>query len=150
MARYSVNERAIAKAAGDTWHVGTSLYYVLHDLTLARWSQEMFPVPYWMTKVLTIMVLWWELLFLPVMLVPWRWIADRIERARWPVVRPLHVLFRWNREIMLVFGALFHVGIWLTMEIGWFGPYMLCLYLPLVPWERWTDRRRAAPGERPA
>ena len=28
------------------------------------------------------------------------------------------------------------------LEIGGFGPYMICLYLPLVPWERWTGRRK--------
>ncbi len=38
------------------------------------------------------------------------------------------------------FGALFHIGIWITLELGFFPPYMLCLYLPLLPWERWTER----------
>jgi hypothetical protein len=72
------------------------------------------------------------------MLVPWRWLAGRIEPI--PYVGRLHVLFRWAREIFLVFGALFHVGILVSMEIGGFGLYMLCLYLPLIPWERLRSR----------
>jgi hypothetical protein len=48
-----------------------------------------------------------------------------------------------------VFGALFHIGIWLTMELGFFGPYMLCLYLPLLPWEKladWWAARKTSPS----
>jgi hypothetical protein len=78
-------------------------------------------------------VLWWELLFAPVMLVPWRGLADAVKRIPW--AGGMHVLLRWNREIFLAFGALFHLGIWTGMEIGGFAPYMLCLYLPLLPWE---------------
>jgi len=26
------------------------------------------------------------------------------------------------------------------MELGFFAPYALCLYLPLVPWERISHR----------
>ena len=71
-------------------------------------------IPYWMTAVLTWMVLWWELLFAPMMLVPWRWLADRVERL--PRGGGLHVLLRWNREVFLVFGALFHLGIFTSMD----------------------------------
>ena len=28
-------------------------------------------------------------------------------------------------------------------ELGFFPPYMLCFYLPLLPWEKWADRWRA-------
>ena len=91
---------------------------MLGDLTLARWSYAWLPVPYWLTRLLTWLVLAWEFLF-PVLLV-WR-------RLRLPV---------------LCFGAAFHLGIWLCLELGGFALYMLCLYLPLLPWERWADRRR--------
>ena len=33
------------------------------------------------------------------------------------------------------------LGILASLELGSFGPYMICLYLPLVPWERWAGRR---------
>lgn len=105
------------KAVGHDWTAGTSLYFVLGDLTLARWSYAWLPVPYLLTRLLTWLVLAWELLF-PVLLL-WR-------RLRVPV---------------LCFGVAFHLGIWLCLELGGFGPYMLCMYLPLLPWERWADRR---------
>ena len=109
------------KVVGHDWTAGDSLYYVLADLTLARWSYAWLPVPYLLTRLLTWLVMAWEFLF-PVLLL---W-----PRLRLPV---------------LCFGAAFHLGIWLCLELGGFAPYMLCLYLPLLPWERWADRRRVAP-----
>jgi len=131
----------IAKSSGDTWHEGRSLHDVLGDLTLARWSYYMFPLPFWMTSTLTRLVLWWELLFAPIMLVPWRSLADW-WRERLPAVDLVQYSFRWTREIFLGFGASFHLGILISMELGGFAPYMLCLYLPLLPWERsrWTTK----------
>jgi hypothetical protein len=135
------------KAGGETWHDGTSLHYVLGDLTLARFSYAMVPLPYPLTQWMTWSVLWWEILFAPMMLVPWQTLADLVQCVRWGGLRHLHVLLRWNRGIFLIFGVLFHVGILLGMEIGGFGPYMLCLYLPLIPWERWPSR--SAPASEP-
>jgi hypothetical protein len=126
------------KAVGDTWDKGTSLYFVLADLTLSRFSSAQFHLPDWLTTRMTITVLWWEMLFAPIMLVPWRTLADLIKRI--PYVWWLHVLFRWTREIFLIFGASFHLGILISMEIGGFAPYMLCLYLPLMPWERFRQK----------
>jgi hypothetical protein len=108
------------KVVGRDWLTGRSLYYVLGDLTLARWSYAEWPLPYRLTQLLTWLVLGWELLF------------------------PALVLWRPLRVAALCFGAAFHVGIWACLELGNFAPYMLCLYLPLLPWERWADRRRAA------
>jgi hypothetical protein len=108
------------KVVGHDWTAGDSLYYVLGDLTLARWSYAWLPLPYLLTRLLTWLVMAWEFLF-PVLLL-WR-------RLRVPV---------------LCFGVAFHLGIWLCLELGGFAPYMLCLYLPLLPWERWADRRRPA------
>jgi hypothetical protein len=92
------------------------------------------------------MVLWWELLFAPVMLIPWRRLSDWWRKVLPEKVDFLPYLFRWTREIFLVFGALFHLGIWVSMEIGGFAPYMLCLYLPLLPWERsrWATKEPLA------
>jgi len=47
------------------------------------------------------------------------------------------MLFRRTRVPALLFGAAFHLGILATMELGWFVPYVLCLYVPLLPWDRW-------------
>lgn len=138
MAIYLFN--GIAKSVGTTWHDGTSLHNVLGDLTLARWSAAMLPMPGLLSAALTHLVLWWELLFVPLVIVPWHTLADVWQH--FPYVGWLHVLFRWTREITLFFGASFHVGILVSMEIGGFAPYMLCLYLPLLPWEktRWATR----------
>jgi hypothetical protein len=100
------------KLSGDTWRSGTSLYYVLVDLTLARWSYAQLVIPLWLTKPLTWLVLVWEAGF------------------------PLWVAMPWTRKAAFFFGVAFHVGIGLSMELGSFVPYALCLYLPLVPWER--------------
>jgi hypothetical protein len=48
-----------------------------------------------------------------------------------------------TRTAALWLGVLFHVGTGLQLELGMFWLYALCLYLPLVPWERWAGD---APG----
>lgn len=106
------------KLTGSDWRSGTSLYDVLSDPTLTRWSYAEVPVPYELTRLLTWLILAWEIGF------------------------PLLVLWRKTRIAALEFGVAFHLGIGLTLELGWFAPYMLCLYLPLVPWERWRSSRR--------
>jgi uncharacterized membrane protein YphA (DoxX/SURF4 family) len=115
------------KLSGDRWRSGDSLYYVLADLTLARWSYAQIPVPYLLTRLLSWGVLIWEAGF------------------------PLWVALPWTRKAALFFGVAFHLGIALTMELGFFVPYTLTLYLPLLPWERWIDglskgRRSPAAG----
>jgi len=102
------------KASGKDWIEGNSLYYVLCDLTLARWSYVQLPIPPILLRLASWFVLSWEVSF-PLL-------------ASW---RPTRILALW-------IGVLFHLGIGLSMELGGFAFYMLCLYLPLVPWERWT------------
>ena len=60
----------------------------------------------------------------------------------WEAGFPLLVSLRWTRTVTLLFGVLFHLGIGLSLELGGFAFYMMCLYLPLVPWERFADRQR--------
>ncbi len=110
----------VFKLQGADWRSGESLYRVLGDLTLARWSYAQFPIPFGITQLLTWFVLAWEVTF------------------------PLMVWWRWTRFVALLFGVLFHVGIGLSMELGGFAPYMLCFYLPLIPWERWIRPRPLA------
>jgi hypothetical protein len=101
----------IHKVVGRDWSSGEALYFVLGDWTLTRWSYAQVPVPFGVTRLLTWLVLGWELSF------------------------PLLVLWRPARLVALAFGAAFHAGIWVSLELGGFAPYMLCLYLPLLPWE---------------
>jgi uncharacterized membrane protein YphA (DoxX/SURF4 family) len=98
------------KVFSKDWYQGEMLYYVMRDLVLTRFSYSQFPMPLWMTKIMTWTVLAWELGF------------------------PLWVAVRWTRTPALLMGVAFHVGIFLTMELGGFVPYMLVLYLPLLPW----------------
>jgi hypothetical protein len=110
------------KITGDDWRSGNALYFVLGDLTLARFSYALSPLPtgasYTVTQILTWFVLTWELTL------------------------PLLLIWRPVRNVALVCGALFHLGILFHMELGFFPPYMWCLYLPLLPWEKLADRLR--------
>jgi hypothetical protein len=108
----------VYKAAGSDWHEGSSLYYVWCNLTLTRFSITQLPVPYWVTQWMTWTVMVWELAF------------------------PLLVVVKWTRVPALLLGVSFHLGIFATMEIGGFAPYMLVLYLPLLPWDRWLSDDR--------
>jgi hypothetical protein len=106
-----------------TWWDGTSLHYVLNDVTMSRWSYTQLPLPLWLTAPATWVSVWWEVLF------------------------PLLVLSRHTRAFALWFGVLFHLGIWLTIEVGWFSFYTVALYGVWVPdsfWRRWDAWRAGA------
>jgi hypothetical protein len=109
------------KLFGASWIEGNSLYYVLGDVALARFSRMELPITFEITRMMTWTTLIWEVTF------------------------PVLVLFKWSRRLALVMGVLFHLGIGITMELGGFVPYALCLYLPLVPWEWFCAR--AKPSE---
>lgn len=113
----------VHKLMGPQWRAGSSLYYVLGDLTLMRWSYAELPLPFVITQVLTWGVLIWELAF------------------------PLLVFLPATRPATLVMGVLMHVGIGLSMELGVFAPYMLCLYLPFVPSGGDKEKRRQGDKE---
>ena len=104
----------IYKIFGDSWMEGNSLYYVLSDASLNRFSpHQLLLLPMMLTRLMTWSVVVWETTF------------------------PLLVLWKWSRRVALIFGVLFHLGIFATMELAFFVPYALCMYLPLFPWERW-------------
>lgn len=108
-----------------TWWEGSSLHYVFCDTTMSRWSFVQLPLPFWLTAAMTYFSVWWETLF------------------------PLGVLFRWTRKWTLWAGVLFHLGIFLTIEIGWFSFYTTALYAVWIPesfWERWTQKKGGLPG----
>jgi hypothetical protein len=113
----------VHKVLGPQWRSGEVLHYVLGDLVMTRMSYARLPLPYVVTQVTTWIVLGWELAF------------------------PLLVLWRPTRVIALFMGVCLHIGIGLSVELGMFAPYMLCLYLPLVPWERVVARSGETPHQ---
>lgn len=131
------------KLFGADWRRGDSLYYALNDLTLARWPYARLPIPVWLMRICSWSVLMWEISFPFVLMLPW-WAAGlwRVRQFRAQLTLGLIRFLRRLRAAYLVFGVLFHLGIFVTMELGFFGPYMIALYLPLVRWERWADGRR--------
>ena len=105
----------ILKCMDPSWRDGTALYYVTTGLSWTRWSGAELPVPFWITSFLTWFTLAWE--------------------AGFPVL----VMFRRTRLPSLWIGVLFHVGTGIALMLGPFPLYMLCLYLPLVPWEKYVN-----------
>jgi hypothetical protein len=108
----------VFKLGGAHWHDGQALTILLGDPGWTRWSFADWPLAEGLLCGLTWAVLVWEVGFPALML-----------------IRPL-------RKPALVFGVLFHLGSGLALRLGPFPLYMLCLYLPLLPWERW----RRLPG----
>lgn len=98
----------LCKLSGQNWLAGNSLHYVLRDLSLTRFSAEVFPLPYCVTRLATWSVLFWELLF------------------------PVLVYFRRTRLTALVAGVMMHAGIFVTMELGCFPLYLLAVYAALL------------------
>ena len=110
------------KIAG-TWWEGTSVYYVLNDVTMARVAWPELPMPWWATYAMTWSSLFFEVFF------------------------PFLVLSRWTRRWTLWFGVLFHIGIYLLIEVGWFSFYTLSLYGAWIPgefWDRWLHSKHNA------
>ncbi|MBM3997678.1 MAG: hypothetical protein FJ303_26545 [Planctomycetes bacterium] len=101
----------VSKLLGPQWRDGTALNYVLGDVTLTRFSHAAWPLPFELSRLLTWLVLAWELSF------------------------PLLMIWKWPRRVALSIGVMFHLAIFATMELAAFSPYALCLYLPLVPFE---------------
>lgn len=116
--------KLVLEPGTGTWWQGTSIHYVLNYVTMSRWSFAQLPVPFWLTAALTYVSVWWEVVF------------------------PLLVLSRRTRWLALGFGVLFHVGIWLTIEVGWFSFYTLALYGVWIPGEFW-DRLEGLAGRLP-
>jgi HTTM domain len=112
-----------AKLRGHTWWDGTSVHNVLNDVTLARWSYAQVPLPFWFTAALT----WSTLLF--------------------EVGFPLFVLWKPTRKWVLIAGILFHLGIYVMIEVGWFSFYTIALYAAWVPSAWWEKRFPAAAGQ---
>jgi hypothetical protein len=105
----------IHKLAHPAWRSGETLHYILGDLALARWPVLQALAPLWLTRLATWLVLAWEVCF------------------------PLLVLSPRTRRLALLMGVLFHTCLGLFLELGFFPLYILCWYLPLLPWENFAD-----------
>jgi hypothetical protein len=100
------------KLSAPGWRDGSALHYVMTDVGWSRWPVQLPPTA---LTVLAWVVMLWETGF------------------------PLWVMLPGTRTAALWLGVAFHVATGLHLELGMFWLYALCLYLPLVPWERWAD-----------
>jgi hypothetical protein len=109
----------------EDWLRGEAVYWVLNDLALARWSYCQVPVPMFLCQLLS----WGTLLF----------------ELGFSVL----VLFPRVRHWLLLAGLALHGGIWLTTEIGWFSPVILCWY-SLFLWPEQETPQAAGPSNVPS
>lgn len=101
----------VSKFYGSDYHEGTALWFALANPTYSRFYVLAEPVlssvaP--VLAVLTLMTLWWELAF--AFMVP----------------------FRLSRRVALSIGIFVHGGIFVAMQIQFWGPLMLLSYLGFV------------------
>ena len=105
---------------------GEAVYWVLNDLTLTRLAYDMLPAPLWLCRLLSWSTLLFEFGFIVFVFMP--------------RLRP------W----LLAGGVLFHAGIFITMEIGWFSQMTLCFYpvflsgAGVMAFAAWLARSRSA------
>jgi hypothetical protein len=120
---YFVN--GVYKFAGPAWRDGNLLHYVFNNLAWTRFSSAQLSLPLPVIQVLTWTTLFWELFF------------------------PVLVLIPRVRTLALWLGVAFHIGTGVFLQLGPFPLYMICLYLPLVPWDRYVDwwRSRRESGQ---
>lgn len=110
----------IFKLGTAGWRDGTVMYNLVQDPGWARWSIMQQPLPFFLIQILTWGVMLWEIFF-PFLLI--------LPRTRWFAI--------WS-------GVIFHLGTYLSMRLGAFPLYAICLYLPLFSWEeyRWLQAPR--------
>lgn len=109
----------VYKLLGSGWQSGDVMYYVMSNAGWSRLPPSAVPLPPLLLMLMTYLVLFWEIGF------------------------PLLVLMPAARTPTLLLGAAFHIGTGLALQLGPFPLYMLCFYLPLLPWERLTPAGRA-------
>jgi hypothetical protein len=118
------------------WLTGEAVYWALNDITLTRWSYALVPVPLIVCRLMT-----------------WGTLAFEFSL-------PLLVWVPRLRRPLLLAGLGLHLGILLTMQVGFFSPNILVFYLLFVPpealvrlrerlalWATWRSPR--APREEP-
>ncbi len=105
------------KALFPAWWNGSAMYYAMANLAWTRLPYEWLPWPQLLLPAFTWITLGWELGF------------------------PVLVCIPATRAVTLWLGVLFHLGTALLFQIAVFPLFMLCFYLPLVPWERYFPGR---------
>ncbi|MEQ1635499.1 MAG: HTTM domain-containing protein [Methylococcales bacterium] len=93
------------------WLDGTVLHYVLSHPHYARFNLSPwleYPAFVSLLSFLTSSIRWWELLF------------------------PLLLLNRYSRRLSILIGILFHLGLFLFMNLRWFPVIMLAFYPALL------------------
>jgi hypothetical protein len=116
-------DTGVEKALGSGWWDGTAISWALSDGTFNRAPWLFDPVLFTGVgqagaAVTTVATLLWELLFVPL------------------------VLVRRTRAATLLVGVVLHLGIFLTMSVGMFGPASVWGYQAFL-WDRWTRPARA-------
>jgi hypothetical protein len=102
----------VHKFLSPAWRSGDVMWNVCHDLNWSLIPGLAGDIPLAVYRLSAWATLWWELGF------------------------PLFILYPFTRKLALWLGVFFHVGTAATLEVGMFPWWALCLYLPLVPWER--------------
>ncbi|MDX1947686.1 MAG: HTTM domain-containing protein [Pirellulaceae bacterium] len=110
VAIYFVN--GLYKLSGGDWRSGEVMHDVLANVGWTRFAYADLPLIPGSVALMTWTTLVWELGF------------------------PLLMLMPKLRAPTLWLGVLFHLSTAILLPLGLFPIYMLCLYLPLVPWER--------------
>jgi Vitamin K-dependent gamma-carboxylase len=119
------------------WLNGEAVFWVLNDVSLTRWAYCTFPMPLFVCRLLSWATLLFELGF------------------------PVFVVIRPLRPWLLLGGVVFHLGILIHTEVGYFSPMTLAWYplflqgdtvLRLVGGRKPTSRSASGgrlPGMRP-
>lgn len=111
---YTMN--GINKVVSPGWRDGTVIAGILADGYWSNIPELATSIPDWLLRSSAWMTLVWELTF------------------------PLVVVSSRLRPSWFAVGIAFHIGTGLTLMIGMFPVYSLCLYVPFMPWERLTGR----------
>ncbi len=119
---YCIN--GMYKMASPEWASGALMHYVMGNLAWTRISYAMAPLPFPLLQLQTWTVMLFEVSF------------------------PLLVMLPVTRKPALILGIVFHLGTGILLQIGAFPLYMICLYLPLAPWECWIGASHLEQVER--
>jgi hypothetical protein len=113
----------VYKMLGSHWRDGDVMHYVFANLAWTRFSYAQLWLPFPVIQFLTWSTLVWEVSF------------------------PLLVMIPRLRTLALWMGVGFHIGTAVFLKLCAFPFYMICMYLPLVPWERYVDGWRTPRAE---
>jgi len=108
------------KVTSEQWRSGYVMYYVANDLAWSIAPAQYSQLPVWVHQCSAWLTLVWELGF------------------------PVLALMKGTRAAALALGVFFHLGTFVTLEVGHFALYSIAFYTAFVPWERYFGRRADA------